>query len=145
MTILTCDSRFRRQLASAVASALLIAFPAGGKGVVDNSSSPHAMVRSVGLEEVRWTRGLWAGRVENCRQKMIPAIGSHMQGTNHTHYLQNFRIAAGLAEGRHRGAPFNDGDFYKWLASACAMFAVTNDSQLERVIEEVIPVIAKAQ
>jgi DUF1680 family protein len=126
-------------------AALLIVFPAGGTGVVDNSSSPHAIVRSVGLGEVRWTRGFWADRFENCRQKMIPAMGSLMQGTNYSQFLQNFRIAAGLAEGRHRGASFNDGDFYKWLESACAVLAVTNDPQLERLIEETIPVIEEAQ
>ena len=34
--------------------------------------------------------------------------------------LHNFEIAAGLAEGRHRGPPWNDGDFYKWLEAAAA-------------------------
>ena len=132
-------------MATGVASALLVAFTLGGASLVDNSASPHAMVRSVGLEEVRWTRGFWADRVENCYRRMIPAMGSLMQGTNYTHFFHNFRIAAGLAEGRHRGASFNDGDFYKWLEAACAMFAATNDPQLERLIEEVIPVIASAQ
>ena len=41
--------------------------------------------------------------------------------------IQNFRIAAGLAEGRHRGPPWNDGDFYKWLEAAAAVYAVTKD------------------
>lgn len=114
-------------------------------GLVDNRQSPHAAVRSVGLDDVRWTHGFWADRFENCRTRMIPNMWALMQGTNYSHYLQNFRIAAGLAEGRYRGAPFNDGDFYKWLEAACAMFAVTRDPQLEHIIESVIPIIAKAQ
>ena len=48
-----------------------------------------------------------------------------MEGTNHTQFFQSFRIATGLAEGRHRGAPFNDCDFYKWMEAACAMLAAT--------------------
>src|SRR6476660_9499140 len=72
-----------------------------------------AALQPLELNEVRWTHGLWADRVETCRTQTIPALGRIMEGTNYSQYLQNFRIAAGLAEGRHRGAPFNDGDFYK--------------------------------
>jgi DUF1680 family protein len=68
-----------------------------------------------------------------------------MEGTNYSQFLQNFRIAAGLAEGRHRGAPFNDGDFYKWLEAASATLAVTNDPNLDQIIDQCIDVIAKAQ
>lgn len=114
-------------------------------GLVDNRASPAATIRSVGLDEVQWTKGFWADRFQNCREVMIPGMWRLMEGTNYSQYLQNFRIAAGLAEGRYRGAPFNDGDFYKWLESACAMFAVTKDAELEKIIESVIPVIAKAQ
>jgi DUF1680 family protein len=68
-----------------------------------------------------------------------------MGGTNYSQFLQNFRVAAGLAPGRHRGAPFNDGDFYKFLEGASAALAVTNDPALSRFIEESIATIGKAQ
>ena len=118
---------------------------AADSGFADAGVSPHARVRNVGLDEVHWTRGFWADRFEVCRQQMIPGMGALMSGTNYSQYLQNFRIAAGLAEGRHRGAQFNDGDFYKWLEGACAVFAVTKDPALEAVIEEAASVIAAAQ
>ena len=70
---------------------------------------------------------------------------SLMEGRITRQFYQNFRIAAGLAEGKHRGAPFNDGDFYKWLEGACAALAVTKDAALDTEIEEVVAVIAKAQ
>jgi DUF1680 family protein len=57
----------------------------------------------------------------------------------------NFRIAAGLAEGRPRGAPFNDGDFYKLLEASCASLAIAPDAELERRVEDAIAVIARAQ
>ena len=91
----------------------------------DAGVSPHAKVQPIGLDEVRWTHGFWADRFELCRTQTIPSMGRLMEGTNYSQYLQNFRIAAGLAEGRPRGAPFNDGDFYKWLEGACAVVAVT--------------------
>jgi DUF1680 family protein len=114
-------------------------------GLTDTSSSPYAQVRTVGLDEVRWTRGFWADRFEVCRRQTIPALEAIMEGTNYSQFYQNFRIAAGLAEGRHRGPPFNDGDFYKWLEAASALFAVTKDPQLERHLDEIITVVARAQ
>ncbi len=80
-----------------------------------------------------------------CREEMIPGMWSLMEGTNYSQFYENFRIAAGLAAGKHRGAPFNDGDFYKWLEGACAAMAVSKDEALGREIEEIVGVIAKAQ
>jgi uncharacterized protein len=68
-----------------------------------------------------------------------------MVGTDRSQFLQNFRIAAGLAEGKHRGPPWNDGDFYKWLEAAAAVYAVTRDPALDKQMDAAIAVIAKAQ
>jgi DUF1680 family protein len=57
----------------------------------------------------------------------------------------NFRIAAGEEEGAHRGPPFADGDFYKWLEAVAAVYAVTRDEQLDRQMDEIIALIGKAQ
>jgi uncharacterized protein len=113
--------------------------------IPDTSVSPFARVHPVGLDEVRWTGGFWADRFALCRDQTLPGLWSVMAGTNHSQFYQNFRIAAGLAEGRPRGAPFNDGDFYKWMEGACAVLAVTNDAALEARLDEIIAVIARAQ
>ncbi|HLZ52845.1 MAG TPA: glycoside hydrolase family 127 protein, partial [Verrucomicrobiae bacterium] len=118
---------------------------AAESGVADDRLSPDAQVRSVGLDEARWTQGLWAERFALCRQRMIPAMWQLMAGTNYTQFYQNFRIAAGLEPGRHHGAPFNDGDFYKWLEGASAMYAQTHDPRLGATIEQIVGVIGKAQ
>jgi hypothetical protein len=49
-------------------------------------ASLHARVRTVGLDEVRWTRGFGAERFEVCCQQMIPHLWSVMEGTNYSHY-----------------------------------------------------------
>jgi DUF1680 family protein len=113
--------------------------------LVDNSRSPHARVRSVGLDDVRWTDGFWARHFATARAQTIPGMWRLMSGTTPKQYLENFRIAAGLTEGRHRGAPFNDGDFYKWLEAACVMFGLTGEAELGRQIDEAIDAIARAQ
>ena len=78
------------------------------------------VVRSVGLGDVQWTEGFWGDRFEACRGVMVPNLWKVMGGTEPSQFYHNFAIAAGLAEGRHRGAPWNDGDFYKWLEAAAA-------------------------
>jgi len=85
---------------------LLFATPslrAAERGDSNPAVSPYAQVRPVALKEVHWTVGFWADRFELCRQRTVPALWSIMEGTNYSQFYQNFRIAAGLAEGRHRG------------------------------------------
>jgi uncharacterized protein len=107
--------------------------------------SSAAFLQPIDPTEVRWTHGFWADRFELCRTQTIPAMWRIVEGTNYSQFFENFRIAAGLAQGRHRGAPFNDGDFYKWLEAASATLSVTNDPNLARLIDQCIDVIAKAQ
>jgi DUF1680 family protein len=113
--------------------------------LTDTSASPHAKLSGVGLGEARWTDGLMGERFDTCRREMVPNMWRIMEGTEQSQYFENFRIAAGLAEGRHRGPKFNDGDFYKWLESAAAVYAITKDEELDRLMDRVIDVIAKAQ
>jgi len=124
----------------------LAAFAAGAAApVVNNSASPHVQVRTVGLDEVRWTDGFWGQRFEFCRTNMLPSMGRLMEGTNYTQFFRNFEIAAGLAEGRSRGASFNDGECYKLIEAASATYAVTRDEFFDRHLDRAIAVIAKAQ
>jgi uncharacterized protein len=119
---------------------LCVSFDASAAG-----QSPFAKVEATALGEVRWTNGFWADRFELCHTQMLPSMGRLMEGTNYSQYFRNFEIAAGLAEGQYRGAPFNDGDFYKLVEGACAAYAVTHDEYLERGIERAVGVIAQAQ
>jgi DUF1680 family protein len=107
--------------------------------------SQHMVVGPVGIADARWTSGFWADRFETCRTATIPALGTILEGTAHSQFLHNFRIAAGLANGKHRGPPWNDGDFYKWLEAAAAVYAITKDPALDRRMDAAIAVLAKAQ
>ncbi len=106
---------------------------------------PFAKVEPLALGEGRWTDGFWADRFELCRTQMVPGMERLMAGTNYTQFFRNFEIAAGLAEGKSRGAPFNDGDFYKWIEGATASLAVAKNPTLESRLDEIIAVVAKAQ
>ena len=115
------------------------------QGLVETGSSPFAQIHAVSLDETRWTSGFWADRFELCRTRMIPGMGRLMEGTNYSQFFRNFEIAAGLADGKSRGATFNDGDFYKFLEGASTVLAVTNDSVLRKNLDDIIAVVAKAQ
>lgn len=107
--------------------------------------SRHAILGPVGPADARWTTGFWADRFEVCRTATVPAMGVLMEGTERSQFLQNFRIAAGLGAGKHRGPPWNDGDFYKWLEAAAAVYAITRDAALDKQMDDAIAVVAKAQ
>ncbi len=106
---------------------------------------PFAVVQPLALGEAQWTDGFCFDRFELCRTQMIPSMERLMTGTNYTQFFRNFEIAAGLAAGKSRGAPFNDGDFYKWMEGASASLAIQKNPTLAARLDEIIAVIAQAQ
>ena len=107
--------------------------------------SPHRRLRPTGLNEVRWTKGFWADKVELCRTKMIPAVAKGLLDPRNSEQLASLRIAAGLAEGPRKGTDWSDGDCYKYLEAVALMYAITKDPKLDTALDEWIAVIAKAQ
>lgn len=104
-----------------------------------------AVVGPVGLADACWTTGFWADRFAVCRAATIPAMGEVMEGRKRSQFFHNFRVAAGLSDGKHRGPPWNDGDYYKWLEAVAAAYAVTKDPALDRRMDAAIAVLARAQ
>ena len=119
--------------------------PVSTPRLTDTSASPHVAVRSVGLNEATWTRGFWADRFATCRDAMLPHLWRVMGGTEPSQFFENMRIAAGDSKGRHRGPAWNDGDFYKWLEAASAVYGVTRNEAIDRRLDAVIDVISRAQ
>jgi uncharacterized protein len=107
--------------------------------------SLHAVVEAVPLEDVHWTEGFWANRFATNRDRSIPAMWEIMRGTQYKPFLVHFLIAAGDVEGDYHGAPWNDGDFYKFLEGVTATYAVTHDAKLLAILDPSIDAIARAQ
>lgn len=133
------------KLLVSILASVLPFFALAEPGLVDTTSSPFAKVQTVGLDEAKWTHGFWADRFELCRTQMVPGMARLMEGTNYSQFYYNFKIVAGLAEGKPHGASFNDGDFYKFLEGASATLAATNDAALQKMLDDIIAVVAKAQ
>ncbi len=83
-------------------------------------------------------------------QNVLPLQGCHgaaimenLYQQRHLLFIPNFRVAAGLDTGSFRGPSFHDGDFYKTLEAVAAMYAVTKDKKLDKMMDEAIAVIGK--
>jgi uncharacterized protein len=117
----------------------------GSRSLVNTSASPHVKFQNLDLDAVRWTGGFWGERFELCREVTIPTMLEVMQKPDNSANFQNLKIAAGLAEGKFFGNNWSDGDCYKWIEAAAAVYAVTGDPELDRTMDHWIEVIAKAQ
>ena len=126
-------------------SLLLTLAAAGQNGLVENSQSPYAKLRTVGMSDVHWTKGFWADRFAVCRDSMLPQLWNIYTSDTICYSFKNFKVAAGIDTGRFRGPSFHDGDFYKTLEAVAAMYASTKDPKLETWMDEAIAVIGKAQ
>ena len=126
-----------------------VAAPGGalrpGRGLVNTASSPHVRLRSVDMSDVLWTHGFWADKFDQCAKVMVPNMWQLLSNTEVSFAYHNFLVAAGRAEGRHRGPKWNDGDFYKWLEAAAYVYGMTKDETLDRLMDEIIEVIGEAQ
>ena len=114
--------------------------------ITQTSKSPFVKLASFGLRDARWTPGgFWGDRAAQCRDTMVPSMGKLLTETERVRFLGNFEVACGLAEGKHRGPKWNDGDFYKWLEAAAAVYAQSPDPQLDQQMDRIIDLIAKTQ
>jgi uncharacterized protein len=117
----------------------------GSRSLVNTSASPHVKFQNLDLDAVRWTGGFWSQRFELCREVTIPTMLQVMQKPDNSANFQNLKVAAGLAEGKFFGNNWSDGDCYKWIEAAAAVYGVTGDPELDRTMDHWIDVIAKAQ
>ncbi|MDO7851634.1 aceric acid hydrolase [Hymenobacter convexus] len=114
------------------------------KALVNTSASTHAKLSSVDMGSVTWTTGFWAERFDVCQKSMIPTMWA-LYHSDRNHAYKNFEIAAGQAQGEHKGPPFHDGDFFKLVEALSASYAVTHDPKLDKQLDEAIALIVKVQ
>ncbi|WP_341224884.1 glycoside hydrolase family 127 protein [uncultured Arcticibacterium sp.] len=115
------------------------------KSLVNTSESPYVKLQALGIDEVKLNSGFWAERLETCTETMIPEMWSIYSDAERSGALRNFEVAAGVEEGKHKGAPFHDGDFYKMVEAASMAYAVTKDEKFTRMIDQVIPLFTASQ
>lgn len=91
------------------------------------------------------TDGVWGAAFDRSRATTVPTMRDDLFDADLSHAVENFRVAAGRAEGSHEGPPFLDGDLYKWLEAAAATLAHHPDPELDATLDELIALIGSAQ
>lgn len=110
---------------------------------------------------VKLTDRFWRNYQKLVRKEMIPyqwavlsdAIDIHIERERNddtipnakSHAVENFRIAAGQAEGEHYGWVFQDSDVYKWLEAVAYSLNNEPDPELQSLADDVVELIAAAQ
>ena len=118
---------------------------AEGRGITNTSGSPYVKLRSVDINDVKWTEGFWAKWFGQCSDVMIPNMWRILEDPEVSHAFTNFLVAGGLEKGEFNGTWWHDGDFYKWVEAAAYVYSMTKDKKLDELMDKVIDVIGKAQ
>lgn len=91
----------------------------------------------------------WDKYVHLVREVIIPyqweVLNDRLEDVETSHCIENFRIAAGEKEGEFHGAVFQDTDVAKWLEAVGFVLSGRRDEELERLADETIDLIGRAQ
>jgi len=72
-------------------------------------------------------------------------MNDKVEGAEKSHVFENFRIAAGEAEGEFYGFVFQDTDIHKWLEAVAYSLKINPDAELEARADEAIALIGRTQ
>lgn len=114
-------------------------------GLTDMSGSKYAGMTNMAMDAAKWTDGFWKERFDVFSNTSLQSMWKTWNSPDVSHGFRNFEIAAGACAGEHWGPPFHDGDLYKWLEGVAAVYAVNKDPELDKLMDQVIGMIVKAQ
>lgn len=101
------------------------------------------------LKEVSINDKFWNKYINLVPNVIIPyqwdILNDRVEGTLPTHCIDNFKIAAKIKKGQFHGAVFQDSDLAKWLEAVAYSLEWNPNEELEKVADEVIELIGKAQ
>lgn len=105
--------------------------------------------KSIPLEQINIQDPFWSKHIDLVKDVIIPyqweAMNDRIEDAESSHCIENFKIAAKEAEGAFYGAVFQDTDVAKWLEAVGFSLATHKDEALEKMADEVIETIGKAQ
>ena len=108
-----------------------------------------AKMTNIPLQQVKIHDAFWSKYIQLIREVVLPyqweALNDRVPDAAPSHAVKNFRVAAGLEPGEFYGFVFQDSDLAKWLETVGYCLAVCPDPELERIADEMIAIIARAQ
>lgn len=106
-------------------------------------------LKTVPLHQIRIQDKFWDKYIHLVKEVLIPyqwdILNDRLEGVETSHCIQNFKIAAGEASGEFGGAVFQDTDVAKWLEAVAYVLETSPDEDLERLVDETINLIGRAQ
>jgi hypothetical protein len=107
------------------------------------------MSKELNLNQIKVRDGFWSGMQDLVTDVVIPfqerVLHDEEPGVEKSHAIENFRIAAGQAEGEFYGMVFQDSDVAKWLEGVAYSLVIKPDAELEKRADEIIDIVAAAQ
>lgn len=109
----------------------------------------HHANSSIPLNQIHIDDQFWNKYLKLVRDVIIPyqwdILNDRIEGVETSHCIHNFRIAAGETSGEFMGAVFQDTDVAKWLEAVGFALSIRRDEALERLADETIDLIGRAQ
>lgn len=106
-------------------------------------------LESPDLGHIHITDKLFGEYVKKVSEVMIPhqwkILNDTLENAEPTYCIRNFRIAAGEMEDERRGVVFQDTDLYKWLEMVAYAIAGGQGKEYEKLADEAIELIGRAQ
>lgn len=107
------------------------------------------MLKPLPFTKVRVTDPDWTRRIDLVRTVVLPyqweILNDRVDGAEKSYCVRNFRAAAGDIKAPHGGMVFQDSDLYKWLEAVAYTLAVHRDEALEKLADEAVELIVRAQ
>lgn len=107
------------------------------------------LLKTLPLKQINIRDKFWNRYIHLVKEVLIPyqwdILNDRIEDVPTSHCIQNFRIAAGEAEGDFEGAVFQDTDVAKWLEAVAYVLEISPDEDLERLADETIKLIGRAQ
>lgn len=101
------------------------------------------------LKKVKIEDKFWSKYIKLIENIVIPyqwqALNDQVDGAEPSHCIENFKIAAGIAQGSFGGFVFQDTDIAKWLEAVAYMLETHPNDNWEKIADEAIELIEKAQ
>ncbi|MDR0553252.1 MAG: glycoside hydrolase family 127 protein [Treponema sp.] len=101
------------------------------------------------LSQAQITDPFWGRYLELVRTKVLPyqweALNDRIPGAEPSYCMYNFKAAAGLIKGGHKGPVFQDSDFGKWVEAVGYVLSGKRDPLLEKTADEAIDIVCAAQ
>ena len=111
--------------------------------------SVRKVQQNIDLKNVRVQDPFWSHVQKLMLDTVIPyqedVLHDRIPGVEKSHAVENFRIAAGEADGQFYGMVFQDSDVAKWLEAVAYALIIRPDAELEKRADEMIALLGRAQ